>query len=1156
MRAPDGIPEEVRRQQRAAANPKVSSWLAANAGSGKTHVLVQRVINLLLEGVEPEKILCITFTKAAAANMAKRVFDTLADWTTYDDDALDKVIRDQLGEPPDAARRALARRLFARALETPGGLKVQTIHAFCTQLLHQFPFEANVAARFTVLDEAEQTQLLERLTLGVLLDGAKDPDSALGQALATAMTAAADQTFRDVVREAIGRRDGIARWVMDSGGVEEAIAQLSRGLGLDPHATRSGIEEEFFAGSAIAPGEWTAIAAALAQGGKTDADQSWRFRLLASLPLADRVGAYLDIFCTATDRTPRKTIVSKAVKDASLTERLNAEQTRVCALLDRLRAVICRDRSAALVRVAHAVLTRFHGEKARRGLLDYDDLIDKALALLTSIDAAWVHYKLDFGIDHLLIDEAQDTSRKQWQIVLRLVAEFTAGAGARNVTRTIFAVGDEKQSIYSFQNAAPAEFAEMRRYFERAHSDIGLGFVPGRLEHSFRSGESILAAVDLAFAGIASSVTSDLDGFPPHIALPDAPPGMVEIWEPIEPDERPEIEGWDAPFDTVSETNPRVKLAQRIARAVRTLIDAGAPVGIDRHAARYGDVLILVRQRGELFEAIIRALKNERVEVAGADRLVLTEHIAVMDLVALADALLLPEDDLALATVLRSPLFGFSDEDLFAVAWDRGRLSLRAALKRKAPEGRIFAEADTRIDALTEDSRRKTPFAFYAELLGAGGARRRFLNRLGAEANDALDEFLNLALDYERRETPSLQGFLAWLRQARAEVKRDMEMARDEVRVMTVHGAKGLEAPIVVLADTMTPPAGPRHPRLLTLDGGATIWAGRKADDAPAVAAARGDALAEAEHEYRRLLYVAMTRAADRLIVCGAEGERKRPAGCWYDLIRNPLEPFLVEETDGAEKILRYRKTETIPAPAASTSTVKEPERPVLPSWLREAAPPVAPPSAPLAPSSAFDEEIGWTGAPEATAADRRRALDRGRIMHRLLQSLPDIAPARRNEAAEHYLRSAAADGFSAEERIAMAQRVFTILDAKEFAGVFAPGSRAEVPIVGRLTRNGGAPVQVAGQVDRLAISSDSVLIADYKTDSAVPQRLDDVPPMYLLQLALYRAVISRLYPDKAVRAALIFTNGPVFLEMPAASMDRALKMELAGDRHAAVKVP
>ncbi|MGB6620428.1 MAG: UvrD-helicase domain-containing protein, partial [Xanthobacteraceae bacterium] len=474
MRSPDSIPEAVRRAQRAAANPKASSWLAANAGSGKTHVLAQRVINLLLEGFEPEKILCITFTKAAAANMAKRVFDTLAAWTTYDDAKLDNVIHEQLGEAPDGARRALARRLFARALETPGGLKVQTVHAFCTRLLHQFPFEANVAARFTVLDEAEQTQLLERLTLGVLLDGAKDADGPLGRALATAMTAAADQTFRDVVRDAIGRRDAIARSVMDAGGVEAAIAVMAGALGLKPGETRDSIEQEFFTSSEIPPQQWTAIAAALAQGGKNDAEQARRFGLLASLPLSDRVQTYLDIFCNTTDRKPRKMVASKSVKDAQLVEQLNAEQARVCMLLDRLRAAICCERSTALLTVADAVLRRYHDEKARRGLLDYEDLIDKTLALLTSIDAAWVHYKLDLGIDHLLIDEAQDTSSKQWQIVRKLVAEFTAGAGARDVFRSIFAVGDEKQSIYSFQNAAPKEFAAMRRYFERAHSASGL----------------------------------------------------------------------------------------------------------------------------------------------------------------------------------------------------------------------------------------------------------------------------------------------------------------------------------------------------------------------------------------------------------------------------------------------------------------------------------------------------------------------------------------------------------------------------------------------------------------------------------------------------------------------------------------------------------
>jgi ATP-dependent helicase/nuclease subunit A len=1150
MRTPDSIPPEVRRRQSAASDPGVSAWVAANAGSGKTHVLVRRVINLLLNGVAPEKILCITFTKAAAANMAKRVFDRLGEWTTYSDAELDKAIEESSGLKPDVRRRSLARRLFARALETPGGLKVQTIHAFCTQLLHQFPFEANVAARFSVLDETEQSELLERLTLSVLLDGARNPGSTLATALDSAMTAAADQTFRDLVREAIGNRDAIDSWVAQAEGIDAAVANLSGLLGVAPSDTIAAVEAEYFSGVIIPPPEWPAIAKILARGGKNDSEQAERFGNLGALSGSERVETYLDIFCTSNDRTARKNIVSKAIKDTALAERLTAEQQRVSKLLQKRRAVASRDRSAALLTVTYEVLSRYAAEKQRRGLLDYDDLIDKALMLLSDRGAAWVHYKLDLGIDHVLVDEAQDTSHKQWEIVRRLTAEFTAGTGARSVHRTVFAVGDEKQSIYSFQDAAPKEFAAMQRHFRSAHEQSGQPFVVSRFEHSFRSGEAILEAVDAVFKpkDIAASVMSDSDGFPAHMPLPDSGPSVVELWEPIKPEPRKEMEGWDAPFDTVSEASPRVKLARRIARTVRRAVDDGA--------ARYGDVLILVRQRGELFEAIIRALKQQHIEVAGADRLMLTEHIAVMDLMALADALLLPEDDLALATVLRSPLFGFSDDDLFAIAWDRGRSSLRGALTRKAGSNPLFAAAAVRLDELAGASQRETPFTFYAHLLGEGGARRRFLARLGPEANDAIDEFLNIAFDYERRDTPSLQGFLTWLRDARAEVKRDMEIRRDEVRVMTVHGAKGLEAPLVILADTTTPPVI-KPPRLLQLAEGATIWVGRKADDVAKVAAARVLANAETEHEYRRLLYVAMTRAADRLVICGADGMNKRPPGCWYELVSEPLKPFLVEEDDGGEKVLRYRKPGKTADGKMSGAAVVSSARGDVPPWLRERVQAAVLRFISISPSTAFEEEVGRTFASTSSADERRKALARGRIVHRLMQSLPDIPETARNAAIERYLKGAAAD-FTAAEQAEMAQQILAILNDLIFADVFAPEGRAEVLIVGRIARTGAPPVAVSGQVDRLAVTADSILIVDYKTDRKIPRQLAEIRP-YVAQLALYRAVLARVYPNKTIRAALLLTAGPKLIDVPDAAMEAELAEIMSrnrGETHAPVKLP
>jgi ATP-dependent helicase/nuclease subunit A len=1157
MRTAADIPDVVRQRQTDVSNPEVSAWVAANAGSGKTHVLAQRVINLLLKEVPPEKILCITFTKAAAANMAKRVFDTLGAWTRLDDEALDKAIKGS-GIATSPATRTLARRLFARALETPGGLKVQTIHAFCTQLLHQFPFEANVAARFAVLDDAEQTQLLESLTLNVLLQGAEAPGSPLGRALAVAMTAGADQTFREVVRGAIRQGDTIRRWIEKSGGRNEALAALSAALGVDQAMTLEQAEQEIVNGPILPPSEWPAVAAICQTSSKNDQNQGARLTLASRLSGRQQVETYFDVFFDSKSQ-PRANLLTKsfAGKQPDLAQRLLDEQDRVLALRELRNAILCRDRSSALITVASEVLERYVNEKQRRGLVDYDDLIDKALDLLRNTDAAWVHYKLDLGIDHLLIDEAQDTSTKQWEIVQRLVAEFTAGAGARPGTRTIFAVGDEKQSIFSFQNAAPQEFMQMRDYFRKKHEDSGLTFEYRQLEHSFRSCESVLGAVDLVFKDIAGSVTSDSQGgigIPAHIALPDAPPGMVEIWDTIKPEKREAIEGWDAPFDTVSEVSPRVKLARRIARAVRRLIDAREPVGLDRHPVRYGDVLVLVRQRGSLFEAIIRALKNEGVEVAGADRLVLTEHIAVMDLMALADALLLPHDDLALAAVLRSPLFGFSDQELFDIAADRGRKTLRAALVDHS--GEKFTKASARLETLAHMARRVTPFAFFAHVLGADGGRRRFLARLGLEANDALDEFLNLALDYERHEAPSLQGFLAWLREARAEIKRDMEIKRDEVRVMTVHGAKGLEAPIVILADTITPPAGPRPPRLLKLSDGPLIWVGRKADDVAPVATARALYQSDTEDEYRRLLYVAMTRAADRLIVCGAEGVRGRPPGCWYDLVRGPLAELLIEEQDDGETVWRYRKTASSDAEPASSQTEQseKTERPILPRWLRELAPVQPSLPVPLSPSSAFDEEIERSAPQGSSALDRQKALERGRLIHRLMQSLPDIPAERRKAAAEHYLGNATAR-FDAAERAAMAQQTLAILSDPAFAEIFTAGSRAEVPIVGRIATPDGTPLHVSGQIDRLAVTDSVVLIADYKTDRFPPDALDEVEP-YVAQLALYRAVLARLYPGKTIRAALLFTEAPKLMEIPAASMDAAFSKVVTRQAHAAVKVP
>jgi ATP-dependent helicase/nuclease subunit A len=1131
-------------KQIAASTPSGSVWVAANAGSGKTHVLVQRVIRLLLDGCAPSRILCLTFTKAAAANMAKRVFDTLGHWTSVSDAALDTELWRIGIEHVDAARRSHARRLFAVALETPGGLKVQTIHAFCTRLLHQFPFEANVAARFTVLEGRAEAELIDTLRLEVLMEAAAAPDGPLGRALSIVIPTAADQTFADLVREAINQRGALMAWLDRAGSAAAAIADLSHALGIEPSDSSERVCADIVDGPILPSSQWASVAAVLEIGSLADRTQGACLREALAVSGEDRVKTYLRFFMTGAFE-PRKTLVTRALEamHVDLADRLSAERGRLVGLVQRRHAIAARDRTAALISIASEVILRYRAEKERRGLLDYDDLINNTLTMLAKVGPSWVHYKLDLGIDHVLIDEAQDTSPKQWEVIAAVVSEFTAGAGARGaLKRSIFAVGDEKQSIFSFQGAVPHYFAQMRRHFEAAHVNSGLGFLAIDFKYSFRSAPVVLDTIDRVFgrpeahAGLTADSTKTV-----HQAVRATAAGLVEIWPLIEPDEKREIEGWDAPFDVLSETSPVVKLARRIAASVRIWLARGEPVSDlvtgESRALRPGDILVLVRQRGALFEAIIHALKEAGTAVAGADRLMLTDHIAVMDLMALADALLLPGDDLALAAVLKSPLFGLDDDHLFALSWKR-RGTLRAALSDAAHANPLFAEAAATLDRWAYAALREPPFTFFARVLGQGGGRAAMLRRLGAEAADALDEFLNLALDYEARETPSLQGFIAWLRATPTEVKRDMEMARDEVRVMTVHGAKGLESPVVILADTTTNPAGPRPPRLLTIPAAGVpgapdriVWAGPKETDVPPVAAARACAVRAAADEHRRLLYVAMTRAADRLVVCGAVGQRKRPDGCWYDLVRDALESIAVKERAdiGDDTVLRLRKGQIARAEAGPTSQTAR-ETIERPDWLsRDAEIETVP--ATVAPSVAFSDpepRISEAGSNRK----RRRALARGTLIHRLMQSLPDIAPERRTDASRRYLDRAGSE-FSEAERAAITEEVLTLLDDPRFAPLAAAGSRAEAPIVGRLFRD-GRPVVVSGQVDRLAVTPDAVLIADYKTNHPAPRRLEEVPENYLLQLALYRAVLARLYPDRIVRAVLVWTDGPDFMEIPA----------------------
>jgi ATP-dependent helicase/nuclease subunit A len=1175
--------ERTSRAQAEAADPSVSAWVSANAGTGKTHVLTMRVLRLLLAGTPPERILCLTYTKAAAAVMSTRVFDTLGEWVTLAAEELDARLAMLLGRPALAAEQALARTLFTRAIETPGGLKVQTIHAFCERLLQRFPLEADVPPGFTILDDAMAAELRREAIDHVLARATASGDSALGSALLTAVTHAVDQRFDEVLTAALGKREWLAAATrIDLGRSDDELAGAARvvrgALGLGEDASRAAVEAQL--ARAISAQDVARGAELLARSSKeTDRKTA---EALDAARRANSTEARIEALRRALltkENQPRsdRFFITKAMRaeDPGLTGRLGEAREIFARGLAERRAIDTAEATTALLRLASAVMQRYTLAKARRAALDFDDLIAKTASLLhparhdaPSSAAEWVLYKLDGGLDHILVDESQDTSPAQWRIIEALAAEFYSGGSARDVLRTLFAVGDEKQSIYSFQGAAPEEFAAKGRSFEAASVQAGLAFRKVPLELSFRTVEPVLAAVDKVFARRDRTPGLTSDAAPiRHEARRLGQAGLVEIWPtevPLEPDA---VDVW-RPLAERREPSPVARLAERIAGTIARWLESGERLESEDRPITAGDILILLRRRRPFGAAMLAALKARGIAVAGADRMRLIEQPAVADLIALGDFLTLPEDDLALATVLKSPLFGFDDDDLMKIAVGRKSTLWSALIGARDVDPR-FRSAQETLKRWRAKADYAPPFEFLSGLVDREGLRARLLQRLGAEAADAIDELSSLAMSYDEGAPPSLTGFLAWLRESEREVKRDMEHGRNEVRIMTVHGAKGLEAPIVFLPDTCSVPTRHNQRANLVEIGDANrplgvpppfVWSIKGASQLESIAAAAAVSQAREKEEYNRLLYVAMTRARDRLYIAGFEGKKPRSQDCWYDLVSEGLTGSLVERVDhDGRRVL----TSSVPQEAARETpraAAKDALAPApRPAWALCAAPREPQLAMPLAPSRLAPYEVDESGdpvsdaggprIPDAPPAPRPAALAsegrflRGTLTHVLLQHLPALDPAERRSAAE---RLVAARGKALSDRVrrSIVAETLAIMDDPAFAALFGPASRAEVPIVATIPRPSGHGPALAlnGQIDRLAMIGGEVHFIDYKTNRPPPVRAEEVAEAYLLQLAAYRLALAQIFPDRAIRAAILWTDGPRLMPFPDALLDRAIQ--------------
>ena len=1180
--------------QRTAANPVATAWVAASAGTGKTRVLTNRLLALLLEGAEPREILALTFTKAAAAEMANRVSEALEKWVTLGDADLSDALFKLAGKNPREEQLALARRLFAKVLEAPGGLNIQTIHAFSQSLLGRFPVEAGVQPGFSVLEDSEAKALLET-TVDRFLSGLIAREE---PAMSRVFEVLGEDTFRDILAGLVRERGRVERLRGENKRTARVILEpLRERLGLE-----LGVEQQAYAEDlSFKDGVWADLQAAFqafgtwmaSNGNEPNSRNRTAFSAMEWViqsRLEDRLATfdhYIPLFIK-TDSEPRDLNTQVFLKKfreehPEAIEAILKEQERVIPLIHALRAFHQLDVSEALLDTAGVIIETYATSKAAISRVDFDDLILKTIDLLTSEDGAgaWVAFKLDQGLRHVLVDEAQDTNPDQWAIVRGLTDAFYDGTDEDSAhPRTTFVVGDLKQSIYGFQRADPQVFENMRTRFEQDVRRVPTrAWIDPVLNVTFRSSQPVLDAVNAVFthAENAKGLTFENQDWPMHLTGRPGAGGLVEVWDAIEGTPKDKnaprvvVRGDD---DLDEDDRPEVELAKLLGERISGWLDGtatgeGQEGWLSNHGRpmRAEDILVLVRSRsGPFINTLTYTLKKNRVRVAGADRMKLQEQLVIKDLLCLTEYLLQPAADLVLATVLRSPLCGFTVQQLYELAHRRGKNeTLEAALIKAANNGNAAAQQARSLFQALRARLASTPYTFYSFLLTRMEAGIRFSGRLGPQAADALKEFLRATLTYERGKTPTIPGFLGWLSKAEIEVKREQEGANGGVRFMTVHGSKGLEAPVVILPHTHRRMDDISRDRLRWFDAEDApaplpYWKPPKEDTPAETKSLDAQDKAKAEEEERRLLYVAMTRAEDRLYLCGwkpraSTSEKKPSSATWYETVRAAFEASTTVETckpaeDGVAGT-RFR----IFAPATSPDRLPKKDDSggaVVPSTLRtdatalaklQAAIPTEPsPPRPFTPSQMLPEpaapsplealhKLKGTGS----TARRHRSgspFFRGNVLHGLLQRLPEIPQDEREAAARRYLSRPSFDLIPAQVDD-WSREALAITNDPDFADLFSATSRAEVAVTGIV-----GELVVSGQIDRLVEREDDVWVVDYKSNRPPPTTAAHVPESYRAQLAAYKSVLEGLYPGKPIRTFLLWTETPRLMEVPVGNDD------------------
>lgn len=1090
-------------QQFEASSPANSIWVEASAGTGKTKVLSDRVLRLLLSGVNPSRILCLTYTKAAASEMNNRILERLSKWATIDDETLITQLSNLLNTPLSYSSEEFlqARRLFAILLDTPGGIKIQTIHSFCQDILKRFPLEAKISPYFQVMDDQQTTAILNQIKLDIL----RNPSSKnIKDALNYLTEHCSEYSFPQILSSITDNCNLLEKLFNSYPDFNELIEHLSAKLDLSASTCIDDILASFW--SELPQENLRILIQALDFG--TETSQKKAIHLAQAIE-DQNFDNYIQSLLTQKKEPQKNYLVKKSIEKFPQSPTIYQQETqRLIAYCQQLQNLRLRDSSKAVLSIAQAIINSYNQYKFLQSKIDYNDLIIKTKNLLNSPDvAAWVLYKLDGGIDHILIDEAQDTSPDQWAIIQALSQEFFAGMGSKSQKPTVFVVGDRKQSIYSFQGADVSTFTKMHQWFSQIAQP---NFKTVNMEVSFRSTSAILDMVNTVFnqssaaQGVASSCQT-INHTPSRIGFR----GHIELWQLAQPQSDTTIEDvWLPPIERITAKSASCLLAQKIAEMIQNKVSS-KQLKADGTPFKYSDFLILIQRRNSFAQEMVRACKNAGINIAGIDKITLIDQIVVEDLLSLAKFALLPDDDLNLACALKSPIFNLDDNDLLELCYNRQEKTLWQQIQ----DNPTYQQESAILTKLIKLGTQNRPFEFFSYILNDLQSRRRFIARLGTECEDAIDEFINYSLSFEQEKIASLQLFIESMQTDNIEVKRNLEQTNfDAVRLMTVHGSKGLQAPVVILPDTVRIPSVKQEAGWID-DGDCLFYPLGKEYYAPVCSHALAESQTKCIEEYNRLLYVALTRAGEELYICGHYNKNNPSDNSWYEICRQSLNKLT--QTSQSENIIYHIESSEIP-PAQPKTGTQQP-KPQLPHWIHQSAPTEDALSKPLTPSHQ-DEEPFCATSP-LLQINNTRLYQRGNLIHKLLQFLPLQDPAEHQKIAQFYLKTQAKD-IPLSQQNQIISEVLALINSPQFSPLFGKSSLAEVPLMGLVDNR-----IISGQIDRLVVLPHKVMIVDYKTNRPAAKNLKDVPISYIKQMRSYKQLIKRIYPSKQIECYILWTN-------------------------------